>query len=482
MGPMKHIRLKVAFQKLAYASLAVAILALVGCGRAPEHEHPAVHRATNHESPAPKPAATPSPKILYWKSSMIPGFRSDKPGKDSMGMELVPVYAGEAPAGPPGTVAINPRTVQDIGVKTTLVRRRTLTRDVRTVGRIDYDERLVTEVSPKIGGWVETQYVNFPGQIVRKGEPLGTIYSPELVSTEQEYLNALQFEKELKASPLNDAVTGARDLAKSVETRLRYWDITDAQIRALRERGRIARTMVLHAPFSGIVVKKNVFQGGYVNPGQSMYQLADLSRIWVYADIYEYQAPWIRPGQKATMTLAYQPGAVFHGRVIYVYPYLNQKTRTIEVRMEFRNGPGFELKPGMWADVNLKPVVSREALVIPVDAVIRTGTRDIAILALGDGHFDPRDIRLGAQAGDYYEVLAGLTAGERVVDSAEFLLNSESSLQSAFGKMTWTPPEAHGAASPSPSAEPAPPLAERHSPGASDAGESAMPGMGSERR
>lgn len=482
MRPMKHPRLKFGFQKLAHASLAVAILvAAAGCGRAPRSdERPTAHHASGHETAAPKPAATPGAKILYWKSPMIPGFRSDKPGKDPMGMELVPVYAGEAPGGAPGTLAINPRTVQDIGVKTEPVRRQMLTREIRTIGRIDYDERLVRDVSPKIGGWVETEYVNFPGQMVHKGEPLGTIYSPELVSTEQEYLNALHFQKELKASPLDDARTGARELAKSVETRLRYWDITDAQIRALRDRGRITRTMVLHAPFSGIVLKKNVFQGGYVKPGQSMYQLADLSRIWVYADMYEYQAPWIRPGQEATMTLAYQPGAVFHGRVIYVYPYLNRKTRTIEVRMEFRNGPGFELKPGMWADVNLKPTVSREALVIPVDAVIRTGTRDIVILALGHGHFAPRDVRLGVQAGDYYEVLAGLTEGERVVDSAEFLLDSESSLRSALGKMTWTPPEPHGAASPSPSAGLAPPHPERHWPRAAGAEESAMPGMGGE--
>jgi RND family efflux transporter MFP subunit len=460
-------------QKLALLFLAATVLALAGCARGPEQEGAAARR-----EPTANPAATPGGKILYWKSTMVPGYRSDKPGKDPMGMELVPVYAGEAEAGPPGTVAINPRTVQNIGVKTTVVRREMLTRDLRTIGRIDYDERLVTDVAPKIGGWVENQYVNFPGQMVRRGEPLGTIYSPELVATEQEYLNALQFQKELKASPLDDAVTGARNLARSVETRLRYWDITDAQIKALRERGKITRTMVLHAPFTGIVVKKNVFQGGYVKPGESMFQLADLSKIWVYADIYEYEMPWIRLGQEAAITLAYEPGVTYHGRVIFIYPYLKEKTRTVEVRMEFRNGPRFELKPGMWADVNLRPVVSRKALVVPVDAVIRTGKRNFAILALGGGHFAPREIKLGAQAGNQYEVLAGVKEGDSVVDSAEFLIDSESSLQSAFGKMTWQPPAAESA--PSPASKP-PPIQHPLSSGGAGGAGPAMAGMGGEQ-
>ena len=387
--------------------------------------------------PQNSPETTSKRKALYWKSQMVPGYRSDKPGKDPMGVELMPVYAGEVPTGPPGSVTISPQTVQQIGVKTVIIRRQTLNRDVRTVGRIDYDEELVRDVAPKIGGWVEKQYVNFPGQLVRKGAPLGEIYSPDLVATEEEYLNALKYQGTLSNSPLEDATTGAQTLVSAVETRLRYWDITNAQIRALRERGRITRTMVLHAPFTGIVMKKNVFEGGYVNPGESMYRLADITRIWVYADIYEYEAPWLRLGQDATMTLSYSPGETYHGRVIYVYPYLKEKTRTLEARMEFHNGRNFQLKPGMWANVNVRPPAAKNALVIPVEAVLRTGKRDVAILALGGGHFAPREIKLGAQAGDYFEVLSGLNEGDRVVDSAEFLINSESSLQSALNKMTW---------------------------------------------
>jgi membrane fusion protein, copper/silver efflux system len=409
---------------------AMALLSMAGCRKSN-----GAGTAAGLHPETTKPASAKG-KVLYWKSSMVPGYRSNKPGKDTMGMDLVPVYEGEAPKGPPGTVAISPETIQQIGVKTTVVRRETLRRDLRTNGRIDYDESLVTDVAPKIGGWVEKQYVNFPGQMVRKGQPLGTIYSPELVATEEEYLNALKYRGSLKNSPLEDASSGAQSLVQAVETRLRYWDITDDQIKTLRERGKITRTMILHAPFAGIVVKKNVFQGGFVKPGETMYRLADISTVWVYADVYEYEAPWLRLGQEAIMTLSYDPGAKYRGRAIYIYPYLKTKTRTLEVRMEFRNGPHFELKPGMWANVYLKPEVAREALVVPVEAVIRTGKKDIVILALGGGRFLSRQVQLGAQAGNDFEVLSGLNAGDRIVDSAEFLINSESSLQSAFNKMT----------------------------------------------
>jgi membrane fusion protein, copper/silver efflux system len=435
-------------------------ISLAGCGWSRGQSKSSQAR---RDDPA---ASTQKPKILYWKSSMIPGYRSDKPGIDPMGMKLVPVYAGEQPAGPPGSVTIKPETVQEIGVKTTVVRREVMLRDVRTIGRIDYDEESVRDVAPKIGGWVEQQYVNFPGQMVYKGEALGAVYSPELVATEQEYLNALRYQGRLKESPLEDATAGAQGLVKAVEMRLRYWDITDAQIKALRERGKITRTMILHAPFTGIVVKKNVFQGGYVKPGESMYRLANIAKVWVYADIYEYEAPWIHLGQNASMALSYEPGVTYRGRIIYVYPYLKRRTRTLEVRMEFRNGPHFELKPGMWANVNLHPDVTRNGLAVPVAAVIQTGKKSFVIQALGSGHFIPRQVELGAQAGNDFEVLSGVQAGDRIVDSAEFLIDSESALQSAFNKMTWKPPAKSAGPAPSGSGEtmPAMPGMERPHP------------------
>jgi Cu(I)/Ag(I) efflux system membrane fusion protein len=405
-------------------------------------------------------------KILYWKSPMDPTFISKSPGKDSMGMDLVPVYAGEQPEGPPGTVRIDPATIQNIGVTTLVVERKRLTRDIRTVGRIGYDETKVRRIAPKIGGWIEAQHVNFPGQIVRRGEALLEIYSPELVATQEEYLVALRYQDRLGESSLPDATAGASDLVGSAETRLRYWNITDRQIDALRERGEITRTMVLHAPFQGIIVERNVPEGGFLQPGQTVYAISDISTIWVYADVYEYEAPWLRVGQEATMTLAYQPGVTYRGRVAYVYPTLDKKTRTIEVRMEFPNTPGLDLKPDMWANVEIHTEVAREGLAVPIQAVIRTGRRDVALVALDGGRFEPRELRLGAQAGDDFEVLEGLAEGDHVVTSAQFLINSESNLQSAVQKMMGAsgPPAApiegegamQGHTAPAPSAESAP--------------------------
>lgn len=374
-------------------------------------------------------------KILYWKSPMDPTFTSKGPGKDPMGMDLVPVYEGEAPEGPPGTVRIDPATIQNIGVTTAAVERKRLTRDIRTVARIGYDETKVRRIAPKIGGWVEQQRVNFPGQVVRSGEPLLEIYSPELVSTQEEYLVALRYQGRLHESTLHDALAGAGDLVRAAETRLRYWNITDGQIEALRERGEITRTMVLHAPFRGIVVERMIPEGGFLQPGQTVYAIADISTVWVYADVYEYEAPWLRVGQEATMTLAYQPGVTHRGKITYVYPYLDKKTRTIEIRMEFPNTPDFDLKPDMWANVEIHSEVAREGLAVPIQSVIRTGQRDVALVALEGGRFEPREVKLGAQAGDDFEVLEGLAEGDRVVTSAQFLINSESNLQSAISKM-----------------------------------------------
>ncbi|MEO8603785.1 MAG: efflux RND transporter periplasmic adaptor subunit [bacterium] len=391
--------------------------------------------AQEKQAAAPPAPAAAERKILYWKSPMDPTFIGKAPGKDPMGMDLVPVYEGEQATGPPGMVRIDPVTIQNIGVKTVVVERTELSREIRTVGRITYDEKRVRHISPKFGGWVERQFVNFTGQVVGKGDPLLEIYSPELVATQEEYLVALRYRGRLKDSSLDDAVEGSANMVQSVEARLHYWDITDSQIRALRERGEITRTMVLHAPFKGIIVEKNVLEGGYVQPGQSLYEIADISAVWVYADIYEYEAPWLRLGQAATMTLAYDSSGTYAGTVLYIYPYLKKMTRTLQVRMEFANSKDFALKPDMWADVTLRSAVSRDGLAVPVQAVIRTGKRNVVLVALDGGRFVPRDVRLGAELGDEFEVLDGLREGDRVVTSAQFLINSESSLQSAISKM-----------------------------------------------
>jgi len=423
-------------------------------------------------------------KVLYWRSSMDPSEVHDKPGKDRMGMDLVPVYEGEEAAGPPGTVRIDPVTIQNIGVKTTTVQRKRLSREIRTVGRIAYNEKNMRQISLKIGGWVERQYVNFVGQEVGRGERLLEIYSPDLVSTQEEYLLALRYRDRLKKSPQTEFAGGAESLLKSSETRLRYWDVTDAQIRALRERGAITRTMVLHAPFRGIITERNVLEGGYAQPGQNLYGIVDLSTVWVYADIYEYEASWLRPGQEAEMTLSYAPGVTFRGKVRFIYPYLKNMTRTLQVRMEFPNSRDFKLKPDMWANVILRSAIAREGLAVPIQAVIRTGTHNIALVTLDGGRFEPRELRLGPQAGDEFQVLEGLREGERVVTSAQFLINSESNLQAAVSKMI-APKGAAGHAAHTPQPPSTPPAAtpttpdreghSGHPPGSSSTPSSNMP-------
>lgn len=408
--------------------------------------------------PGVEPAATqPSKgkgKPLYWRSSMDATEVYKNPGKDRMGMDLVPAYEGEEAAGPPGTVKIDPAVIQNIGVKTAVVRRKRLSREIRTVGRVAYNEKKMRQISLKIGGWVERQYVNFVGQEVGKGERLLEIYSPELVSTQEEYLLALRYKDRLKESPQPEVVGGSDSLLKSVETRLRYWDITDAQIKALRERGAITRTMVLHAPFRGIITERNVLEGGNAQPAQNIYTIVDLSTVWVYADIYEYEVPWLKAGQEAEMTLSYQPGVTYRGRIVYLYPYLKNMTRTLQVRMEFPNSKDFKLKPDMWANITLRSAVAREGLAVPVQSVIRTGTKDIALVALEGGRFEPRVLRLGPQAGDEFQVLDGIREGERVVTSAQFLINSESNLQTAIGKMLAPKGEEHPGQPPQPSPMP----------------------------
>ena len=371
-------------------------------------------------------------EIAYWRAPMDPNFTAVGPGKSPMGMELIPVYEDEL--GAAGTVTIDPVMVQNIGVKTGVVRRQQLERRVRTVGRVDYDETRMTDVNTKIAGWVEALHVDFTGQIVRKGEPLLELYSPELVAAQEEYLTALDFKRRLEKSTSADAIQGGSDLLAASSQRLRYWDVTDEQIADLERTGKVKRTMTVYSPQEGIVVHKAVFDGAHIKPGEHLYRIADLSRVWVYADIYEYELPWIREGQEAEVTLSYLPGRRFAGKVIHIYPFLESKTRTVKVRMSFGNQDR-SLKPGMYANVILHSTISQDALVVPVQAVIHSGARSLAIASLGAGRFQPREIALGVEAEGLYQVLSGLREGERIVTSSQFLIDSESNLKAALGAM-----------------------------------------------
>jgi Cu(I)/Ag(I) efflux system membrane fusion protein len=317
----------------------------------------------------------------------------------------------------PGTVQISPERQQLIGVRIGTVEKRPLQKVIRTNGRVEFDEKRLATISPKIGGWIEELYVDFTGAPVKKGAPLLTLYSPELVSTQEEYLAALRARQELAASPYPEVAASGNALVESARRRLRLWDISEEQIRELEQTGQVRKSLTLYSPYSGIVLEKMAFKGMRVEPGMALYKLADLSVVWLIADIYEYELPLIRLGQQASINLSYLPG--------------DAQTRTARVRFEFANPRG-TLKPEMYAGVEIT-IRLGDKIAVPEGAIIDTGIRKVAIVEKGAGYFEPRDVKLGTKAGDYYEVLDGLKVGERVVTSANFLIDSESKLKEAVG-------------------------------------------------
>jgi len=372
-------------------------------------------------------------KIAYYKDPMHPWYTSDKPGKaPDCGMDLVPVYEGESDI---KGIKIDPVVVQNIGVKTEPVQRRTLTRTVRTVGKIEIDERKVYTISTKVMGWVEKLYVDYTGKSVRKGEPLMELYSPDLVSTQEEYLQALRYHSQMQQSNIEEARKGADVLVQSAKRRLLNWDISEHEIAELAERGTPKKTMTFYSPADGIVMDKMVSQGKALMPGMDLYKIADISTVWVIADIYQYELPWIKLGQKAEIELSYLPGKTYNGTVTYIYPILNMETKTVKVRIEVRNTPTFDLKPEMFATVKITTHPRQNVVAVPEQAVIRSGERNIVIVALGGGYFEPRDVKLGVTDDHYVEILAGIHEGETIVTSSQFLIDSESNLKAAISQM-----------------------------------------------
>jgi len=365
--------------------------------------------------------------IKYYQSTMNPGEISQEPGKDSMGMEMVPVYEEASGAGGP-TIVIDPVTIQDMGIRTGVVTRGPLRRVVRTVGVIDYAESALADVTTKFKGWIEKLYVDTTGQQVHRGEPLFEIYSPELYSAQVEYVLSLQ-------TATRSADPGSDALRASARLKLKYWDISDQQIDELEETRKPRKTLSVLAPIDGFVIEKDVVEGQMVNAGMNIYRLADLGLVWVQAEIYEQDLPYLKLGQEAVVTLSYLPDRKFRGRVTYIYPYLDPKTRTVKVRMEFHN-PGYFLKPGMYASVEVHAELASSALLVPDSAVLRSGQRNTVFVALPGGKFDPRTVTLGPRAeNDRVQVLSGLKDGERIVTSGQFLLDSESQLREAIQKM-----------------------------------------------
>lgn len=375
-------------------------------------------------------------RIKYWVAPMDPGFVSDKPGKSPMGMELVPVYQEQGDEKlPSSTIRIDSATIQNMGVRIAPVTKEVLKKTIRTYGSVTYDEKRIYAVSTKFDGWIERLYVDFEGEKVRKGQPLFEIYSPELVSAQQEYMLALEQYRSLAESAYPDIRQSARRLLEAARIRLRYWDLSEQQIEQIGKQGRVRKTLVVYSQANGVVIKKNAVEGHFVKAGEHQYEIADLSQVWVDVDIYEYELPWIHQGMPATMELAYIPGRKYRGKVLYIYPYLSAKTRTARLRLVFANHD-YKLKPGMYANIFLEAGVPGKQLTIAQEAVIDTGMRKIVFVDKGKGRFEPRQVELGVEVDKgRYQVLKGLKEGEKVVVSAQFLLDSESRLQEAIQKM-----------------------------------------------
>jgi multidrug efflux pump subunit AcrA (membrane-fusion protein) len=358
-------------------------------------------------------------KIKYYKSTMLLGEISQTPRKDSMGMDMIPVYEGEDQS---KTITVDSTTVQKMGVRTAVVTKGPLRRIIRTVGSIDYNETALADVTTKFRGWIENLYVDSTGKQVHKGEPLFDIYSPDLYSAQNEYVLALN-------------QGGASGLKASARQKLKLFDISEDQIAQLEKNRQPQRALRVDAPIDGIVVEKMAVRGQMVEAGMKLYRLADLSIVWVQSQIYEQDLALLKLGQEAEVSLSYLPDRKFSGRVTYIYPTVDEKTRTARVRMEFHN-PGLFLKPGMFATVELRAELKPAALLVPDSAVLRSGEKNTVFVAGDGGHFEPREVRLGPRAdNNSYEVLSGLTKGERVVTSGQFMLDSESQLREAIQKM-----------------------------------------------
>jgi RND family efflux transporter MFP subunit len=328
-----------------------------------------------------------------------------------------------------GEIAIDPVVTQNIGVRIGPVTKGPLVQTIRTVGTVDYDETRVRDVNIKVSGWIERLHVDYLGAEVEAGDPLFDLYAPDLFEAQEQYL----LEHRKQDAPV-DAIRGV-DLLEAARTRLEYYDITPEQITRLEETGSPAKAMTIHSPHRGVVIAKHANEGMRVDEGMQVYRIADLSTVWVMVTLYEYQLPFVEAGQRAVMTLPYIPGQEFEGKVIYVYPYLDARTRQVSVRLEFDN-PTLLLKPGMYANVELRSTLAGERTLAPRTAILDTGARQVAFVSLGEGRFEPRDVHVGVQtAGGDIEILDGLRPGEMVVTSGQFLLDSEVTVREALAKM-----------------------------------------------
>ena len=387
------------------------------------------------QEPAPSPSAKQKEKkIKYWVAPMDPNYISDKPGKSPMGMDLVPVYEEEETEAT--GIHVDPNFIQNFAVRTTAAEKGSIPIVIRTIGTLDYNQKNIVSVNTKFAGWIEKANVNYIGEQVKRGEVLFEIYSPELVTTQQEYLAALDYLQKLSSKGDEKAVERAKSLLEATRERLHYWDITDDQIEELKSRKTLMRTLKILSPVSGIVIEKmgDSLEGMKLTPGMNVFKIADLSNVWVGIDIFEYQIQYLRLGQKADITLDAFPGRHWTGKIIYLDPTLNQKTRTLTAYVEIEN-PDRKLRPEMYANVEIRVPAVSGAVKVPSEAVLHSGERNVVIVEKDKGFFEPREVTLGAEGEGYSQVTRGLSEGETVVVSSQFLIDSESNLKEAISKM-----------------------------------------------
>ncbi len=371
-------------------------------------------------------------KILYWRAPMDANEIYDHPGKSKMGMDLVPVY--DDAAGNSGIVKIDPEVVQNMNVKIASVEKKNLSSVVTTNGVLKSNEKTDYIVTTRAGGWIEKLYVNYTGEKVTRGEKLMDIYSPELVSAQQELLTALSYNNSVNQSSIKEVMESGNELVKNAVRKLQLLEVPERDIEKLKETKEIKTYVTLYARSSGTVISKDVLEGQKINAGMPLLQISDLSNLWLVADVYEYELSKIDAGSPAKIKFNYLPGQTFDGKVSFIYPILDPKSRTVKVRLDINNSSG-KLKPEMFANVEISGKNFGLSPVIPENAVIRSGARDIVIVSLSDGKFKPQPVTLGGYSDGYYVVLNGLTEGTKIVTSAQFLIDSESNLKSAIGMM-----------------------------------------------
>ena len=386
-------------------------------------------------------------KILYWTDPMVPGYKSDKPGTSPfMDMDLVPVYDDGGATGPESSKDVKGYTAihlgserqQLIGVQVGKTEKRKLSKTIRAVGRIGVDETSLHHIHAKFEGYVEQLFVDYTGKPVRKGQPLASIYSPDLLATEQEYLLAYRAWRQFSLSPNSDLARNGKELYDSARQRLTLWDIRPADIERLEKSGEPVKALTLYSPIDGTVMTKNAVQGNRVMPGDSLFEIAGLQRVWALADVYEYELPFVHVGQMARVALSYFPGREWRGRITFISPIVDEKTRTVKVRIELDNRD-MTLKPDMFADVEIEQS-GNDVVAVPVDAVLSTGNRAIVFIPQDGGRFEPREVKIGGRLDGYYPILSGLVEGDPIVTQANFLIDSESRLKAALSDMAASQP------------------------------------------